>query len=226
LAAAELEAQRQKTAREQQEKAARDAAEQQAVERKDTEGSAAPQRTERHDSIARAPTATQDSARAPVDQEEEKRQARLRAIGRQLDDEAARRDDASASDRPRATLPLSLSNARRARLWGRSHPNAELVRYAEAWEWKIQSNTPVDAVRQAAKQLRTNPMVTVAVRSDGSVESVSFVLSSGAAEVDEAIRRIVQRLEHYPAFPPELVRDYDVIEIRRTWYFDTAVRLY
>jgi len=69
-------------------------------------------------------------------------------------------------------------------------------------------------------------MVTVAIRSDGSVESVTFVISSGVAEVDEAIRRIVQSHEHYQAFPLALVREYDVIEIRRTWRFDDAVRLY
>jgi len=66
----------------------------------------------------------------------------------------------------------------------------------------------------------------VAVRSDGSVESVTFELSSGAPEVDDAVRRIVRSHENYQAFPPALARDYDVVEIRRTWYFDTAVRLY
>ncbi len=119
-----------------------------------------------------------------------------------------------------STLPLSLSTARRARLWGRGDPNVELVRYAEAWARKIQFNTPVDTVREVAKRPHTHPMVTVAVRSDGSVESVTFVVSSGVAEVDEAIRRIVQGHEHYQAFPPALAREYDVIEIRRTWHFD------
>ena len=111
-------------------------------------------------------------------------------------------------------------------MWGRAHPNVELIRYSEAWEQKIHFNTPVDTVRQIARQLRTSPMVTVAIRKDGSVESVTFVLSSGVAEVDQAIERVVRRLEHYQPFPPELARDYDVIEIRRTWYFDVAVRLY
>ena len=58
------------------------------------------------------------------------------------------------------------------------------------------------------------------------MESVTFVLSSGVAEIDEAIRRIVQSHGHYPAFPPGLAREFDVVEIRRTWYFDAAVRLY
>ena len=69
-------------------------------------------------------------------------------------------------------------------------------------------------------------MVTVAIRSDGSVEAVTFVVSSGVAEIDEAIRRIVESQRPYPAFPPALGREVDVIEVRRTWYFDSAVRLY
>ncbi|MFO1196006.1 MAG: TonB C-terminal domain-containing protein [Burkholderiaceae bacterium] len=100
------------------------------------------------------------------------------------------------------------------------------MRYAEAWERKIQFNTPIETVRDVAARIRTNPMVTVAVRSDGSVEGVTFVLSSGSAEVDEAIRNIVTSHEHYQAFPPALARDVDVIEIRRTWFFDAAVRFY
>ena len=69
-------------------------------------------------------------------------------------------------------------------------------------------------------------MVTVAIRSDGSVESVTFVVSSGVAEIDEAVRRIVESQRPYPPFPPGLAREFDVIEIRRTWHFDVAVRLY
>ena len=81
-------------------------------------------------------------------------------------------------------------------------------------------------VREVAKRPHTHPMVTVAIRSDGSVESVTFVVSSGVAEIDEAIRRIVESQMPYQPFPPRLAREFDVIEIRRTWYFDTAVRLY
>ena len=119
-----------------------------------------------------------------------------------------------------------MSTARRARLWGRTDPNAELIQYAEAWARKIQFNTPVDVVRDVAKRPHTNPMVTVAIRSDGSVESVTFVLSSGVTEVDEAIRRIIESQKPNQPFPPGLAREIDVVEIRRTWYFDSAVRLY
>ena len=83
-----------------------------------------------------------------------------------------------------------------------------------------------DMVRDAAKQPHKDPLVTVAIRSDGSVESVTFVLSSGVAAIDEAIRRIIESQKPYRAFPPGLAREFDVIEIRRTWHFDVAIRLY
>jgi outer membrane biosynthesis protein TonB len=58
------------------------------------------------------------------------------------------------------------------------------------------------------------------------VEAVTFVTSSGAAEVDEAIRRIVESQRPYPPFPPALARQFDVVEIRRTWTFDAGIGLY
>ena len=98
--------------------------------------------------------------------------------------------------------------------------------YGEAWSRKIESSFTLEMWREAVKQGYTDPVVIVAVRSDGSVESVTFARSSGVPALDEAIRRIVDSQKPYPAFPSELARDYDVIEIRRNWHFDVAVRLY
>ena len=184
----------------------------------------AERREAQRQAAAREEARRQELARAEVARlEAERREAVLRAIGRQLDAEAARRD--AAASRPANALPYSLSTARRVRLWGRSDPNVHLVEYAEAWTRKLQFNTPVESVRALAKLPHRPPVVTVAVRSDGSVESVSFVMSSGVPEVDDAIRRMVENQRPYPAFPPVLARDVDVIEIRRTWTFDDAVRL-
>ena len=55
---------------------------------------------------------------------------------------------------------------------------------------------------------------------------MTFVRESGVAAIDEAIRRIVQSQANYQAFPPGLVREFDVIENRRTWHFDIAIRRY
>ena len=101
-----------------------------------------------------------------------------------------------------------------------------MVLYAEAWARKIQLNPTMDAIRDLLRQPHTDPLVTVAIRADGTVESISFTRSSGVPAIDDAVRRIVEGQANYPAFPPALAREYDVIEIRRTWHFDTAVRLY
>ena len=223
-ASAKLEAERQQAARQvgiRQEAALQEAAREQAARVE-----AAGQEAERQEA-ARQATARQEAARADAAQEAAaRREAARRAMGRQLDEEAAQRDAASAAARLPSALAPASSGTRRGRLFGRTDPNAELVLYAESWARKIQLNPTFEMVREAAKQPHTNPMVTVAIRSDGSVESVTFVLSSGVAEIDEAIRRIVQSQVPYPRFPPGLAREFDVIEVRRTWYFDMAVRLY
>ncbi len=153
-------------------------------------------------------------------EDEERREAIKRAIGRQLDEEAERRKAAAEDTRPYA------SSLRRARIWGRSDPNIELMRYAQDWTRRIQMNTPPETVREIATRAHRSPLVTVAVRSDGSVESVTFLISSGVAEVDDAVRRIIREQAPFPAFSDALAREYDVVEIRRTWQFDSAVRLY
>jgi len=143
-------------------------------------------------------------------------------MGRQLDEEAARREAAQAAPRPSP----SASGLRRARLFGRTDHNAELILYAEAWARRIHFNMTFDMVREAVKQPHNDPIVTVAIRSDGSIESITFVRSSGVPAIDDAIRRVIQSQTPNLPFQPALARDFDVIEIRRTWHFDTAIRLY
>ena len=217
-AAAELEAQRQEAARQE---AARIEAARQEAQRQE----AARQEIARQE-VARQAPARQQPARVQAEQEEARREERLRAIGRQLDEEAARREAASITDRQPDLLPLSLSNGRRVKLFGRTHPNVELIRYAEAWARRIQFNTELETIHEVAKRPHRDPMVTVAIRSNGSVESVTFELPSGVVEVDDAIRQIVERQKPFVAFPHALAREYDVVEIRRTWHFDTVIRLY
>jgi TonB family protein len=67
--------------------------------------------------------------------------------------------------------------------------------------------------------------VKVALRADGTVESVVVVTGSGLPEVDAAVRRVVEGAAPYAPFSPVLAREFDVVEIRRTWVFDTAFRL-
>jgi TolA protein len=150
------------------------------------------------------------------------RAERLRAIAEQLARESAGRDRAGSAP---GVPPPTVSGLRRGWLFGRSDPNQDLVQYAQAMGRKIELNRTLDMVREAVKQPHTQPVVTVAVRADGSVEKVTFETSSGVAAIDDGIRKIIASQAPYGPFPPALARQYDVVEIRRTWLFDVAVRL-
>ena len=196
------------------------------AERRDAEQREAARREAEQREAATQAAAREEAARVLAARaDDERREAARRAMGRQLDAEAAARDAARSQSPTPNLLPYSWSSARRGRLFGRADPNTELVLYAEAWARRIQLNTGADLLRELAGKNHRAPVVTVAIRQDGSVESVTLVVSSGASEVDDAVRRIVQGLAPYPAFSPALARVYDVIEIRRTWHFDSAVRL-
>jgi TonB family protein len=97
--------------------------------------------------------------------------------------------------------------------------------YADSVRQKIERNAVLGTAQMAGRDVRTDPVVSVAVRSDGSVEDVTIVRSSGRPDVDELVRRIVRLNARYSAFPPNVAAQYDTIELRRVWSFAGALRL-
>jgi protein TonB len=77
-------------------------------------------------------------------------------------------------------------------------------------------NYPQEARRQ---QLHGTLVLTVAVRADGSLESVVLNRSSGSDVLDQAALRIVELAAPFAALPPEITKDTDILEITRTWSF-------
>ena len=59
----------------------------------------------------------------------------------------------------------------------------------------------------------------VVIRSDGSLEDIEVLSSSGFAVLDEAAIKIVRMAAPYPPFPEELSATTDKLEIVRTWHF-------
>ncbi|NIA55024.1 hypothetical protein HAV22_15415 [Massilia sp. TW-1] len=223
--AARQEAARQEAAR--QEAARQEAARHEAVRQEAVRQEAARQEAARQEAVgqeaARQELAKKEQALAEREAQESAREERLRQIGKQLDLERAQREN--TVDR-QANSPLpTVSGLRRRWLFGRADPDQDLVLYADAMSRKIELNLTIDMVRELLKQPHTQPTVTVAVRADGSVEKVTFEVSSGVPALDDAIRKIIASQAPYGAFPPSLAHRYDVIEIRRTWVFDYAIRL-
>jgi protein TonB len=97
------------------------------------------------------------------------------------------------------------------------------ARYVEDWRLKIERvgnvNYP-EAARQG--KLYGSLLLTVSIRSDGSVENVEVVRTSGNRILDAAAVKIVQMSGPFAAFPSDIRRDTDVLHITRTWTFTKA----
>lgn len=138
----------------------------------------------------------------------------------------ARQLDLPRAETPvRDALPGSAESTRRRSIFGSLDKDVGLAMYIDAWRLKIERNGRLNYSQSSSEKARGDPVVTVAIRSDGSVEEVIINRSSGRPELDEAVRRIVRLNARYSSFPPALARNYDVIEIRRIWSFDDALRL-
>lgn len=114
---------------------------------------------------------------------------------------------------------------RRRSILGSLDKDVPLRMYVDSWKQKIERNGNLNYSQLAKDRARGDPLVTVAIRSDGSVEDITINRSSGRADLDEAVRRIVRLNARYAAFPPNIAAQYDVIEIRRIWNFDEVLRI-
>ncbi|MFY9329243.1 MAG: hypothetical protein WAO76_14705 [Georgfuchsia sp.] len=127
--------------------------------------------------------------------------------------------------RPGGQTVVAGNSQRRGTLLGGYLPDVEVVIFAEVWRRNINSNAPFSLLQKAKAEDYKNPWVTVALRSDGSVENIRFDHSSGVTAIDVAVRQTIMLLSPYDPFPPELAAEYDVIDIPSIWTFNNALRL-
>jgi protein TonB len=97
---------------------------------------------------------------------------------------------------------------------------AEDAEYLNRWRERIEAvgnrNYPERAREQ---QIYGELRLMVALLPNGEVHEVKVLKSSGHKLLDEAAIRIVHLAGPYDAFPPEIRRQVDVLEIIRTWRF-------
>ncbi len=121
--------------------------------------------------------------------------------------------------------PATEDKSRRRQYLGNFEKEVPLRLYVESWRQKIERNGSLNYSQLSKEKARGDPVVLVALRSDGSVEEITIIRSSGRADLDEAARRIIRVNAPYSAFPPNIASKYDVIEIRRVWNFDETLHL-
>lgn len=128
---------------------------------------------------------------------------------------------------PQAARELANADrdSRRRTIFGGAEDDIVLKMYIADWLQAVERNGKLDEEASLQDKQHGDSLVTVALRSDGRVESVIIHRSNGRAGLNEAVRRIVHAEARYNAFPPELMRRYDVIEIRRIWKFGDGLRI-
>jgi len=92
--------------------------------------------------------------------------------------------------------------------------------YMEAWHSKVERignlNYPDEARRRG---LSGKLILNVAIKADGTLQSVRVRRSSGQRVLDDAALRIVKLAAPYAPFPASFKDEIDVLHIERTWRF-------
>jgi len=122
-------------------------------------------------------------------------------------------------------LPVLDQKARRHTILNNIEKDVQLRMYADSWKQKIERNGNLNYSQSSSNKSRGDPLVSVSIRSDGSVEDITILRSSGRNDIDQAVRNIVRINARYATFPPNIAAQYDVLEIRRIWSFDDNLRI-
>lgn len=108
---------------------------------------------------------------------------------------------------------------------GASTEEYRFAQYVEDWRLKIERvgnlNYPADARGRVYGSLR----MTVQIRADGTVDRVEVDRPSGYQVLDRAAERIVKLASPFAPFPPNIRRDFELLEITRTWIFSPGDKL-
>jgi periplasmic protein TonB len=92
--------------------------------------------------------------------------------------------------------------------------------YVESWRQKIERIGNVNYPEAARDQkIYGQLQLTVYIKSSGEVEKVEIRRSSGSPVLDNAAKRIVEMGSPYAAFPEDLRKEVDILDITRTWIF-------
>ena len=115
----------------------------------------------------------------------------------------------------------SAKGPRVKRLSSVSTKSAAEAAYLNMWRQKVERIGNANYPAGVVGSLR----MLVVIREDGTLKEVRLLDSSGHKALDEAALRIVRLAAPYPDFSVEMRKDYDVLEIIRTWQFSQGGRL-
>lgn len=147
-------------------------------------------------------------------------------------DPSEKQDDSSPTDLVEKSMQMARMEAQIARnmeayeqrpkrqFVGARAKEFRFATYVDQWRQKIERVGTLNFPEEAKiRKLYGRLQLTVAIKSDGTVERIDVNRSSGYQVLDEAAKRIVFLASPYAKFPEEIRKDTDVLEITRTWTF-------
>jgi len=99
------------------------------------------------------------------------------------------------------------------------------AQYVEDWRLKVERVGNLNYPENARGRIYGSLVLTVSIKSDGSLDSVVIQRSSGHPILDRAAERIVRMASPYARFPANIKRDTDILVITRTWTFAPGDKL-
>jgi protein TonB len=114
----------------------------------------------------------------------------------------------------------------RRRFVGARAQEFRFARYIEDWRAKVERVGELNYPQAARDQRIYGSLVmTVSIKSDGTLERVEVNRPSGQRILDAAALRIVQLAAPYAPFPADIAKDTDILSITRTWIFTRSDQL-
>ncbi len=101
------------------------------------------------------------------------------------------------------------------------------AQYVEDWRQKVERIGNLNYPDAARGRLYGSLTLSVIIKANGELKQVEVIRSSGKQLLDEAAVRIVRLAANngFAAFPESIRRDFDELDITRTWTFTNADRL-
>lgn len=117
---------------------------------------------------------------------------------------------------PRVATPTALSYPASAAVAARAALDAE---YLRQWQADIERFGNAYYRGLARRYGNGDVRLRVTVTSDGALQRIDLLDSSGIAELDRAAIDTVEKLAPFPPFPAALAREAGELAIVRTWQF-------